>query len=209
MIIVFYIIVLVFSVIVHEIAHGFVALRFGDQTAKNAGRLTLNPFKHLDPFGSIILPLLLALSHGPVFGWARPVPYNPANLRHPKRESGLIAAAGPLTNFLVAVIFAIMVRVLIVYPQLSLSPELFLLLNVIIQTNLALAFFNLIPIPPLDGSGILFSLLPYKAQPFMLFLSRYGIFILLVIIFAGLNFLGPLIMNTHSLLIGVDLSALF
>ncbi|MDO8601830.1 MAG: site-2 protease family protein, partial [bacterium] len=168
MIIAFYIIVLIFSVIVHEVAHGFVALHFGDQTAKNAGRLTLNPFKHLDPFGSVLLPLLLAFSHLPVFGWAKPVPYDPRNLRHPKRESGYIAVAGPLTNLFVAVVFAILVRVLVATIGLAQYGTLIVLLDVVVWVNLALTFFNLIPIPPLDGSGVLFSLLPPSARPFEL-----------------------------------------
>lgn len=205
-IIVFYIIVLIFSVIVHEIAHGFVALHFGDQTAKHAGRLTLNPMRHLDPFGSIVMPLLLALSGLPVFGWARPVPYDPRNLRHPKRESGLIALAGPLTNLLVAAVFAVIVRVLLSASGFSDYAQLIVLLDVVVWVNLALTFFNLLPIPPLDGSGVLFSLLPPSTRPFELFMHRYGMYILLVLIFFGLNFLGPVVGWAHDLLVGGALS---
>lgn len=201
-IIVFYIIVLIFSVIVHEIAHGFVALHFGDHTAKNAGRLTLNPFRHLDPFGSLLMPLMLALSGLPVFGWAKPVPYDPRNLRHPKKESGLIALAGPLTNLLVAVVFAMLVRILLSVPGFAAYAQFIVLLDVVVWVNLALTFFNLLPIPPLDGSGVLFSLLPPSARPFELFMNRYGMYILLALIFFGLNFLGPLIGWVHDVLVG-------
>jgi len=206
MIIAFYIIVLVFSVIVHEIAHGFVALHFGDQTAKLAGRLTLNPVRHLDPFGSILLPLLLALSGLPVFGWAKPVPYDPRNLRHPKKESGLIAIAGPLTNLLLATVFALIIRILVGTIGLAGYEQIIALLDVVVWVNLALTFFNLIPIPPLDGSGVLFSLLPPTARSFELFMRRYGMYALLAIIFLGIDFLSPVINWAHALLIGIALS---
>ncbi len=201
-IIVFYIIVLIFSVILHEIAHGYMALRFGDETAKNAGRLTLNPMRHLDPFGSILLPLLLAFSNLPIFGWAKPVPFDPRNLRNPKRESGLIALAGPMTNLLVAFIFAMLVRALIGFPALAQFESLIVLFDVIVWVNIALTFFNLIPIPPLDGSGVLFSFLPPSARPLELFMHRYGMYILLAIIFFGINFLGPVVRFAHDLLVG-------
>jgi len=205
MIIAFYIIVLVFSVIVHEIAHGFVALHFGDQTAKLAGRLTLNPVRHLDPFGSILLPLLLALSGLPVFGWAKPVPYDPRNLRHPKKESGLIAIAGPLTNLLLATVFALIIRILVGTIGLAGYEQIIALLDVVVWVNLALTFFNLIPIPPLDGSGVLFSLLPPTARSFELLMRRYGMYALLAIIFLGIDFLSPVINWAHALLIGIAL----
>lgn len=202
LIITFYIVALIFSVIVHEIAHGFVALHFGDETAKNAGRLTLNPLKHLDPFGSVLLPLMLAVSHLPVFGWARPVPYDPRNLRRPRQQSGLIALAGPLTNLFVAFIFAMLVRVLVATIGFAEYGVLIALLDVVVWVNIALTFFNLIPIPPLDGSGVLFSLLPPSARPFELFMYRYGMYILLALIFLGLDFLGPLVGGAHNLLVG-------
>lgn len=198
--IVFYVLVLVFSVIAHEVAHGFMALKFGDETAKLSGRLTLNPLRHIDPFGSVLLPLILAMSGAPVFGWAKPVPYDPRNLKNPKREGGLIALVGPLTNLLIAIVFAIIVRVLVAADvQLGL---LVVLLDVVVWVNLALMCFNLIPIPPLDGSGFLFSLLPASARPFELFMERYGIYILIALIFFGLNFLGPVIGFMHDILVG-------
>lgn len=202
-IIIFFVLVLVFSVILHEVAHGFMALKFGDETARLAGRLTLNPVRHIDPFGSIILPLLLALSGAPVFGWARPVPYDPRNLRHPKREGGIIAIVGPLTNFLIAVVFALLIRGLLVAGY-QLGP-LILLLDAVVWVNLALMCFNLIPIPPLDGGGFLLSLLPAAARPVELFLHRYGMYILIALIFFGLNFLSPIVGFLHGVLVGGDL----
>lgn len=201
LIVIFFVVILIFSVIIHEISHGYVALRLGDQTARLAGRLTLNPLKHIDPIGSIVVPLVLILAGGPVFGWARPVPYNPYNLRDPKKGAGLIAIAGPVSNLALALVFAIFVRIM-VGANIMLSAPLFLFFNLIIQVNVALAIFNLIPIPPLDGSGILFSLLPARFERAMLFLRQYGFVILLVLIFSGLSFLGPIILGIQKLMIG-------
>ena len=202
-IILFQILILVFSVIVHEISHGFIALRFGDSTAKDLGRLTLNPLKHLDLFGSLLLPLMLALLHAPVIGWAKPVPYDPRNLKNPKKESGLIALAGPLSNLLVAAVFGIIVRSMVLFGPLSATSQIMLVLfNVVILLNIALALFNLIPIPPLDGSGILFSLLPQSFRGVELFMRQYGFFILLFIIFYGLPGLEPLLFKLHALFAG-------
>ncbi|MDP3880565.1 MAG: site-2 protease family protein [bacterium] len=199
-IIAFQIIVLVFSVMIHEVSHGLVALKLGDRTALNANRLNLNPFNHLDPFGSVILPFILALAGGPIFGWAKPVPYNPYNLRNPKSGGGLIAAAGPASNVLLALIFALIIRASGIIP---ISSTLIILFNYIVIINLALAFFNLIPIPPLDGSKVLFSLLPTGSmQGMQNFLNRYGFFILLSIVFFGIRFLAPLIQWGHALLVG-------
>lgn len=202
MLILFQILVLIFSVMVHEISHGLLALRLGDTTARDSGRLSLNPLKHLDPFGSVVLPLLLAALGGPVFGWARPVPYNPMNLKNPKRGSGLIAAAGPISNLAVAIVFGLVARALSV--SFGGSP-IFLLVNLVIIINLALAIFNLIPIPPLDGSGVLFSLLPRSAYKFQEFLTRYGFFILILLIFSGLSFLSPAVFYLHRLITGISL----
>lgn len=206
-IIVFFIVILIFSVIIHEISHGYVALWLGDQTAKLSGRLTLNPIKHIDPIGSIVVPLFLSLFGGPVFGWAKPVPYNPYNLRDPKKGAGIIAVAGPGSNLLVALIFSIVVRVMVGFSLFS--GPLFLFFNLIIQVNIALAIFNLIPIPPLDGSGILFSLLPSGSEGVVKFLRQYGFIILMILIFSGISFLGPMIMGLHKLLIGNTAWSLF
>lgn len=209
MIIIFYIIVLVFSVIIHEISHGYVALRLGDTTARDQGRLTLNPVKHLDPFGSVLLPLLLYFAQLPIIGWAKPVPYDPRFLKNPKRSAGLIALAGPVSNLLLATIFAVFVRVLAGMSGFSDTVlQLFYFFNIIIQINIALAFFNLIPIPPLDGSGVLFSLLPHRFSRFEMLMRQYGFFVLLILIATGVQFLGPLIVNTHILLVGEQAATL-
>lgn len=207
LIVVFFVIILIFSVIIHEISHGYVALRLGDQTAKLSGRLTLNPMKHIDFIGSILVPLFLILLGGPVFGWAKPVPYNPFNLKDPKKGAGIIAAAGPASNLALALVFAIFVRIMVATGALM-SAELFLFFNLIIQVNIALAIFNLIPIPPLDGSGILFSLLPAGNEGMIRFLRQYGFIILLILIFSGLTFLGPLITGIHRLMVGSAASGL-
>ena len=202
MLILYSILVLIFSVIAHEVAHGLVALKLGDQTAKNDGRLTLNPLKHLDPVGSVIVPLFLALLHGPIFGWAKPVLYDPRNLKNPHRDAGLIAAAGPLANLAIAIIFGLLARLLLFAPATEFIGAMILFFSVIIQINLALAIFNLLPIPPLDGSGVLLSLLPARLRSIEGVLRRYGFIILIILIFYGLDFLGPLITRLYTLIAG-------
>jgi Zn-dependent protease len=209
MITLFYVIALIFSVILHEIAHGYVALMLGDDTAKRAGRLTLNPLVHIDLFGSIIFPLMLALVGAPIFGWAKPVPYDPRFLKDPKKASGLIALAGPASNLAIAVIFAIVFRIGVSLGGDSIggiSPTLesfLIFVSMIIRVNVALAFFNLLPIPPLDGSGVLFSFFPRSWQGLQSLLERYGFIILIVIVMSGATILGPLIENVYRLLIGL------
>lgn len=202
MITTFYIIVLLFSVILHEIAHGYIALRLGDTTARDAGRLTLNPLKHIDPVGTVLLPLLLAMTGAPVFGWAKPVPYDPRFLKNPRRGSGLIALAGPATNFLVATIFAVVIRTVGPLLEPTFAATFIPLLVVIVQVNIALAVFNLVPIPPLDGSGVLFSLLPRGTEPVQRFLEQYGFYILIFLILSGLSFLSPIMSFFYRLLLG-------
>ncbi|PIT93283.1 MAG: site-2 protease family protein [Candidatus Harrisonbacteria bacterium CG10_big_fil_rev_8_21_14_0_10_38_8] len=204
MIIAFFIIVLIFSVIIHEISHGYIALMLGDKTALLAGRLTLNPLKHIDLFGSILLPLILAISGAPVFGWAKPVPYNPMFLKNPKKASGLIAVAGPASNLLVAGVFGLLVRLVVQFPGLGFSDNLFLMLNMIVLVNISLAVFNLLPVPPLDGSGVLFSLLPYRYAYIENLLRQYGMFILILILITGASFISPVISGLHKLLTGVS-----
>jgi len=182
MIYVFQIIVLIFSAIIHEYMHGWMAYRLGDSTAKDAGRLTFNPFAHLDWFGSFLLPLIMVVSNMPfVFGWAKPVPYNPYNLKDKKYGEAKVALAGPLGNLIVAIFFGLFLRLV---PLSSLT--FVFLISTIITINLILMIFNLIPIPPLDGSKILAAFLPAKARQKYLSLERYGfIFILLFIMLAG------------------------
>lgn len=186
---IFILTILLFSMIIHEIAHGSVANWLGDPTAKNAGRLTLNPLKHLDPFGSIILPLVLFFSYsisgiqGPIVGWAVPVPVNPYNLRDKKWGILKVSVAGPAINFLVAIFFGLLIR----FAPLPVS--FLLLFNIIAVYNFLWGLFNLVPIPPLDGAWILFSFLPAKWESIKVFLTRYSLLILLFFIFFGLDFL--------------------
>lgn len=177
---IFSLIILLFSVILHEIAHGSVALKLGDPTAKNAGRLTLNPLKHIDTFGTIVLPLLLVLIRSPfVIGWAKPVPVNPYNFRDQRWGALKVSIAGPAANLSVALVFGLAMRFLPLPEALNIS------LSFIIFYNFVLALFNLIPIPPLDGSHIFFSILPLSFNGLKMFLHQYGPFILLALMFSG------------------------
>jgi Zn-dependent protease len=151
--------VLIISVIIHEVAHGYAANWLGDPTARLAGRLTLNPMVHLDPMMSVILPGLLIVTGSPIFGAAKPVPYNPYNLTNQKWGEAIVAVAGPAANILIAIIFALIIRSVSVFP---LSDSFIHLSLDIIKLNIFLALFNLVPIPPLDGSKILPRLLPFS-----------------------------------------------
>ena len=170
--------ILIFSAILHEIAHGFVAERFGDPTARLAGRLTLNPKKHIDPFMSILLPLLLILSGSPViFGAAKPVPIDPFNLKEGRKDVALVALSGPLTNLIIAILGSFLIKLG------GLPSILYLLLSSVVTLNLLLAIFNLLPIPPLDGSKVFALLLPEKQSMAFLSLGSVGFFILFFLLF--------------------------
>lgn len=185
--IVFNILILIFSVVIHEVAHGWSAYFLGDPTAKLAGRLTLNPLPHLDPLGSIFLPLLLFITRSPIlFGWAKPVPYNPYNLRASRWGPAIVALAGPIANLFLAACFAIIIRL-----TMGAVPTAFLTLAAsIVIVNLVLALFNLIPIPPLDGSKILFALIPYRYHSIEEALTRYQLFFAIL----ALTLVAPLLM---------------
>ena len=206
---VFYVIILIMSVVMHEISHGFMAEYFGDKTARNAGRLTINPLKHLDMFGSIILPAFLILTKSPfLFGWAKPVPYNPANLRDKKWGTIWVAGAGILANLTTAFIFGILIRLTLSLDLFStvLSLQAFYkITSIIVIVNLALAIFNLVPIPPLDGSKILFSLLPRSAFPFISFLEKYSLILLFVFIAFFSDYLYPILAFMYHLFTGLYL----
>ncbi|MFZ2521951.1 MAG: site-2 protease family protein [Minisyncoccia bacterium] len=190
-------IIFIFSVIIHEVSHGFMAYKLGDNTAKFAGRLTLNPIPHIDLFGSIILPLFLVLSGSSmVVGWAKPVPFNPYNLKNQRWGEAMVAIAGPLSNIFLAVIFGILIRVA-VFPSL-LSPFIYIVL-----VNLLLATFNLVPIPPLDGSKILFSLFPNKLHEVREFLERNGLFVLIFFVFFLWQYVYPIVLVQFNLLTGM------
>lgn len=208
----FYIGILIYSVIIHEVSHGVMALWLGDLTAKYAGRLTLNPLKHIDPFGSVILPTVLAVTTGFAFGWAKPVPYNPYNLRNQKWGDVYVALAGPVSNFLLATLATVIAALV---PLTSVAKTeivksffgiirgggfldgiemfgdsiagnggsiVFGLALIFIFWNVVLGCFNLVPIPPLDGSKLLYALFPIPEKT-RFFLDQYGIFFLFIIIF--------------------------
>jgi len=180
--------VLLFSVVLHECAHGYMASRCGDDTARYAGRITLNPIPHIDPFGSILLPLLLILTGSHFFiAWAKPVPVNPSNFRNPSRDDIMVSLAGPATNLLLAFFFAFLA--IIGQAGLRISPflvpigqGLLILSQYGILINLLLAIFNLIPIPPLDGSHILRGLLPPRAAVEFDRIGRYGFIMLIILV---------------------------
>ena len=173
--------VLIFSVVIHEVSHGLAAYRLGDPTAKYAGRLTLNPFSHLDLWGSFIVPLFLTISGtGFIFGWAKPVPYNPYNLKDQKYGPAMVGVAGPLSNLALALISGVSLRAMLVSG--TADGILAHVLALMFVINIALMVFNLFPIPPLDGSKLLFAFLPiseYTKQT----LERNGLVILLVFLF--------------------------
>ena len=203
---IFSLIVLLFSVVIHELAHGSVAYSLGDPTAKYQGRLTLNPIKHLDPFGSVILPLLLLIvtgGQGPIFGWAKPVPVNPHNFRDQKWGSLKVALAGPLSNLSLALLFGLLIR-FIPLSFFNLMPGTLLIFSFIVQINIILALFNLLPIPPLDVHWILFSFLPESFYNVKSFLQQYGVFILILLIFfGGLGGLYSLVESVFRLITGL------
>lgn len=197
---IFSIAVLVMSVVIHEVSHGWMAYALGDPTAKMAGRLTLNPIPHLDPVGSIIVPLVLSLLPGGiVFGWAKPVPYNPYNLKV-KNGPALVAIAGPASNFIIAIIFSLFIRTGLGVDLLGI--QALPILSTIVLVNIMLGLFNLIPIPPLDGSTILFSFFPLRSK-FIESFYRYQLIIILVVIFAFGFIIDKLLLTIFTLLTGI------
>jgi Zn-dependent protease len=169
---------LIIAVGIHEFAHAYTADRLGDPTARAAGRLTLNPFAHIDPVGTVLLPLSMLIISGGSFayGWGKPTPFDPYNLKNPRRDAGIISIAGPLSNLLLAIAVSIIIRFL---------PNVFsVFLIPLIYTNIGLAIFNLVPIGPLDGQKIIFALLPRDlAYEFQSIMNRYGVLILIFMIF--------------------------
>ena len=195
----FTLIILLFSIIIHEVAHGSVALYLGDPTAKYQGRLSINPLKHLDPIGSFVVPLFLFIftaGKGPIVGWAKPVPINPYNFRDQKWGKLKVSIAGPAANFLVAIFFGLIIRF---FP---LSSAFSSLLSIIVFYNFLWGLFNLVPIPPLDGSHILFSLLPERFSRFKFIVHQYRTFLLIFFIVFYLNWLFDIAISLYTLVIG-------
>jgi Zn-dependent protease len=175
--------VLLISLTIHEAAHAWTADRLGDRTARMLGRVSLNPLVHIDPIGTVLLPLIAAVSRLPLIGWAKPVPVNTRNLRHPRRDFMLVAAAGPISNLLQAIIAAALLRIVIAVGVVSAAP--FDVLFLAMQINLLLAFFNLIPVPPLDGGNVLLGLLPPRLAASYYGLRQYGFLVLYAMMFTG------------------------
>ena len=196
---IFSVIVLIMSATIHEYMHGFVANQLGDPTAKNAGRLTLNPIKHLDLFGSILIPLTLLVSGSHfLFGWAKPVPYNPNNLSDRKYGDAKVAVAGPLANLFMAVVFSIVFRFL------DPSTIFAYLVSEIVIINLILMIFNLVPIPPLDGSKILAVFLPSNLRNKLLYMdARLSMILVFAFVFFGFSFISPIIYWLFGVFTGV------
>jgi Zn-dependent protease len=191
-------VVLLFSIVVHEVAHGYVALLNGDPTARMLGRITLNPVPHIDPVGTIILPLLLLLSQaGIIFGWAKPVPVNPLNYRNYRWGEFAVSAAGPISNLVLAAIFSIMLRMGLA------NPGLMQLAYFGVSINIFLALFNLVPIPPLDGSHILALFLPRELARLYDHLQPVGFILILILFYTGI--LGAIIMPIYRLIVTIML----
>jgi Zn-dependent protease len=196
---VFQIVILVMSVVVHEVSHGYAAKALGDRTAEYQGRLTLNPVPHIDIWGSIVIPLLLLMSNsGFIIGWAKPVPYNPYNLKNQKWGEAIVAVAGPVSNLLLALIFGLFIRFGLI--PISAMP----IVISIVVVNLVLGIFNLMPIPPLDGSKILFSILPAHLIQLREQLERYGLVLALIFILFIWKYISPVVIWIFSLIVGVS-----
>ncbi len=204
---IFTIVVLIFSIILHEVAHGYAAQSLGDPTAKLAGRLTLNPVSHIDPIGSILIPAVLVFTNaGIMFGWAKPVPYNPYNLKNQRWGEAIVAVAGVATNLTIAVVFALIARAAATQGMAEFAS----LAAVVTLVNLSLGLFNLIPIPPIDGYTVLRGILPYKASMAMVRFEEQmragGIFTLIIVLILITQFFSApffaLVKYCYSFLIG-------
>jgi Zn-dependent protease len=196
-------VVLIVSLSIHEAAHAWTADRLGDPTARRLGRLSLNPLVHLDPLGTVVLPLIAAVSRLPIIGWAKPVPVDPRNFREPRRDFAIVAAAGPISNLIQAVVAAAAFRAV----SASLSqdvtdvPVVMKLLYYAVSINVLLALFNLVPVPPLDGGNVLAGLLPPNAASVFIQLRRYGFLILYALMLTGV--LSAIIAPPASALLGI------
>ncbi|PLX27539.1 site-2 protease family protein [Candidatus Parcubacteria bacterium] len=196
---IFQVIVLIFSAIIHEYMHGWMADRLGDTTAKDLGRLTLNPIPHIYPIGSILLPFILITTGAPfVFGWAKPVPFNPYNLRDKKYGGAKVAVAGPMANLAVAIIIGLLIR----FVPFA-NTDMVYMMQIIVFVNLLLMVFNLVPIPPLDGSKVIMPFLPISIQEKLLIFEQYGMFLVFIFIAVGFRLILPIIYILFSLITGI------
>ncbi len=191
----------IFAITVHEAAHGYVAKHFGDMTAYAEGRISFNPIRHIDPIGTILVPLLTMMVGGILFGWAKPVPVNFSRLRHPKKDMLWVAAAGPASNLVMAIMWGLVLKYAADVPDNFTTP-LALMAQAGITINVVLMVLNLLPLPPLDGGRIAVSLLPHRLAYRFAQVERYGFIILLVLMFSGIlgRILGPLIDTVIGLL---------
>lgn len=195
------IIILIMSIVVHELCHGYVAELLGDPTPRLQGRLTLNPLKHIDPIGSILVPIITSLG-GFTFGWAKPVQWNPYNVKNRRVGELLISLAGPGANLLIALVFGFIIR----FDFQNLSQSFLSIAGYVVVINITLAIFNLIPIPPLDGSKVLFSILPPRASArFRGSFEKYSIFLVLIVVIFLWQFIEPVIPFLFQLITGVSL----
>lgn len=208
--IVLWIVIVLFSASIHEFFHGLVALWQGDSTAKDEGRLTLNPLKHIDPMGSVVIPLILVLTVGKAFGWAKPVPYNPYNLRDQKWGAVYVGLAGPASNFLIALVFGLSLRFMpvgvlagIAEGQTPMLAAMVEALVTIVLVNIILGLFNLMPIPPLDGSKLLFAVLPPHLEHIKAMLSQYGFILALFFAVFLFSSLMPVVIFLFRLITGM------
>jgi len=185
------------SIVLHELSHGYVADLLGDPTPRLQGRLTLNPFKHLEFFGSLVVPLITSLV-GFTFGWAKPVQWNPYNIKNKRMGEFLISIAGPASNIVLALVFGMAIRF-----GFDLLPQSFLTIaTYVVIINIVLAVFNLVPVPPLDGSKILFSIIPARYAQFRENFERYSIFLILIFIFFLWRYIEPVIPFIFRLIVG-------
>ncbi|MBU3668453.1 MAG: site-2 protease family protein [Candidatus Taylorbacteria bacterium] len=197
---IFMLVILIFSVVIHEVAHGLAALSQGDKTAEYEGRLTLNPIKHMDLYGSVIVPLICYLLPGNLmFGWAKPVPYNPYNLRNGRWSEVFVAVAGPLSNILIALLASVVVRTV----GSGLPAATVAILATIVAINLVLAVFNLVPLPPLDGSKIFMGIFPETYSKVRGWYDQYGLLATFIFIFFIWQFFTPVIAFLYRLFLGV------
>ena len=205
---------LVIAIVFHEVSHGLVARSLGDPTAEERGRLSFNPIRHVDPFGTVILPLLLAISHAPIFGWAKPVPVDYRRLRHPRRDMVLVALAGPGMNLLLAIVGAVALAATLSFSSDPNSLATTLIAGNAINfvlINLFLAVFNLLPIPPFDGGHVVQGLLPPSAAAAFARIGRYSLLVLIVLLLVlpalGINVVGrlvsPLVDHLATILLGL------